>query len=171
MGNRKTKIAVNGLLLLSSLSTLLCSCGKRSQIDNLISIASPCMLASEPSDYSGQMVKLTGYITSTKEGAYIWGDGCKTSGVVLHLGNALVQDAKFRDALLKYGLSPSPLKATLIGRFQYARFTGVKTFDAEQVLDLQIRPTAEVFPSVDVSPHATNTLVHESGHVDPPKPQ
>jgi hypothetical protein len=183
MASLKVKIAVSGFLLLCSLSTLLSSCGKRSQIDNVISIASPCILASEPSNYSGQKVKLTGYITSTKEGAYIWGDGCKTSGVVLHLGNALIQDAKFRDALSKHGLSPSPIKATLLGRFQYEHLTGVKTFEAEQVLDLQVIPTAEMLPSVGPNPpkpvtsyeakshDSTGTLAHESGHVDPPKPQ
>jgi len=71
---------------------------------------------------------------------------------------------------MKHGLSSSPIKATLLGRFLYERFKGVKTFNAEQVLDLQISPTAEVVPPVDINPHM-DRLLHESGHVDPPKPQ
>jgi hypothetical protein len=128
------------LLLFGVLTILLVGCGKRGQSDDQVSIASPCILVSEPSEHSGQRIKLTGYITSTKDGTYVWGDGCKTSGVVLHMGNALIQDARFQDALVKYGLSPSAIKATLLGRLEYARFTGVKTFNAEQVLDLQIQP-------------------------------
>jgi hypothetical protein len=100
----------------------------------------------------------------------MWGDGCKTSGVVLHLGSALVQDTKFREALMKHGLSSPPIKATLLGRFQYERFTGVKTFYAEKVLDLTISPTTEAVPPVNLNPHA-DTLLHEAGRADPRKPQ
>src|ERR1700675_2080453 len=129
MGNRKIQIAVSGLpllFLLGSLSSLLCSCGKGGQIDDEVSIASPCILVSQPSEHSGQQIKLVGYVTSTKEGAYIWGDDCKTSGIVLHMGSAVIQDTKFQEALLKHGLSSSPIKATLVGRFRYERFSGVK---------------------------------------------
>jgi len=126
--------------LLAGSLCLLSSCAERGKIDNKVSIASPCVLVSQPSEHSGQKIRLTGYITSTKEGTYMWGDGCKTSGVVLQLGSALLQDTRFREALMKHGLSSSPTKATLLGRFQYERFKGVNTFDAEQVLDLQISP-------------------------------
>lgn len=130
--------AVPLLLLLGSFVSLLCCCSRSVQVDNRRTINSPCILVSQPSEHSGQEIELTGYITSTKEGAYLWGDGCRTSGVVLHMGNDLVQDPKFQDVLLKYGLSSSPIKATLVGRFRYAHFSGVKTFDAEKVLVLQV---------------------------------
>jgi len=164
-------MVVGGLLLPLFVSTLclLSGCAKRGQIDGEVSLASPCELVAQPSQHNGQTIRLTGYITSTKEGAYMWGDGCKTSGVVLHLGSALVQDAKFHEALMKHGLSSSPIKATLLGRFRYERFKGVKTFDAEQVLDLQVGSTGETLSPVNVHPDA-DTLLHESGHVDPPKP-
>ena len=141
MGNRKIQIEVSGLpliLLLGSLSSLLCSCGKGGQIDDEVSVASPCILVSQPSEHSGKQIKLVGYVTSTKEGAYIWGDDCKTSGIVLHMGSAVIQNTKFQEALLKYGLSPSPIKATLVGRFRYERLSGVKSFDADRVLEVQI---------------------------------
>jgi hypothetical protein len=158
MASRRTKGAVSKLpllLLLGFLNGLLGGCSKRGQIDNQVSIASPCILVSQPSEHSGQKINLTGYITSTKEGAYMWGDGCKTSGVVLHMGSALIQDTKFQDALLNYGLSPSPIKATLLGLFQYSRVTGVKTFNAEQVLDLQINPRTEARPEVQPAPSSS----------------
>jgi hypothetical protein len=158
------------LTLLISTLCFLSSCGKRGPIDNEVSIASPCVLVAQPSEHNGQKLRLTGYITSTKEGAYMWGDGCKASGVVLTFGKALVQDTKFKEALMKYGLSSSPIKATLLGEFHYERFKGVKTFDAEQVMDLQTSSTTEAVPPVDVNPHP-DTLVHESGHAEPPKPQ
>jgi hypothetical protein len=47
------------------------------------------MLAAEPSKYDNQEIKVTAYITSTKEGAFIWGDGCKNLGIVLHFSEAL----------------------------------------------------------------------------------
>ena len=146
MASRGTKIALSRLslvVLLGFLIGLVGGCAKRVQTDNQVSVASPCILVSQPSEHSGQRIKLTGYIASTKEGAYMWGTGCKASGVVLHMGSALIQDTRFQDALLKYGLSPSPIKATLVGLFRYSRFNGVKTFDAEQILDLQIDPEKE----------------------------
>jgi hypothetical protein len=104
------------LLLLSSVNALLCGCGRHGQISDEGSIASPCVVVSDPSRYSDLDVNLTGYITDTKDGAYIWGDGCK-SGVALHFGNALVHDARFREALLQHGMSPSPIKATSVENF------------------------------------------------------
>jgi hypothetical protein len=37
-------------------------------------------------------------------------------------------------------------------------------------MDLQTSSTTEAVPPVDVNPHP-DTLVHESGHAEPPKPQ
>ena len=123
------------------------SCGSHAENGLEESVVSPCVLASEPFRYSNRTIKLTGYITANKEGAYIWGDGCKNSGLVLHLGSALRQDANFGKALFEHGLSPTPIKATLVGRFRYTRGSsvraflfGVRTFEAERVLNLQVEP-------------------------------
>ena len=167
------------VLLLGCLQMLqLCSCAKQSQVDGLVSVDSPCLLGAKPSDYADRKIKVTAFITSTKEGGFIWGEGCKYPGITLSLGEALAQDTKFRDVLLKYGMSPTPIRATLIGRFQYKRSTGLKalifgqkTFEAEQVMDLQIGPSREALSTVDLKPHS-DSLAHESGHTaDPPKPQ
>jgi hypothetical protein len=150
LANRKISRAFlrQSVLLLGCLQVLpLCSCTKQSQVDGLVSVDSPCVLAAKPSEYADRKIKVTAFITSTKEGGFIWGDGCKYPGISLSLGEALAQDAKFRDVLLKYGMSPTPIRATLIGRFQYKRFTGLralifgqKMFEVEQVMDLQISP-------------------------------
>jgi hypothetical protein len=133
---------------------LLSSCSKRDRVDGLVSISSPCVLAAEPSRHKDEEIKVTAYITSTKEGAFIWGDDCKNSGIVVHFSEALARDAQLQETLLKHGMSPVPAKATLIGRFRYRRFSslkalifGARTFEAEQVLDLQVSPTAEAFPA------------------------
>jgi hypothetical protein len=140
---------------------LLSGCGKQNRVDSPVSIASPCVLVAEPSEHSDQRIKVTAYITSTKEGAFIWGDDCKNSVIALHFGEALARDPKLQGALLNYGMSPAPIRATLVGRFRYKRFTGLralifgeKAFDAEQVLDLQINPRTGVRSSPELSPRS-----------------
>jgi hypothetical protein len=164
------------LLLGCMLIALLSSCGDKSRADNVVAIDSPCLLAAKPSKFDDQKIKVTAFITYTKEGGFIWGNGCKYSGIRLQFGNVLAGDAKFQETLLKYGMSPSPIKATFVGRFRYKRFSGLralifgeKTFEAEQVLDLLISSTTGALPSENKP--ATDTLLHESGHVDPLKPQ
>ncbi|HTM17886.1 MAG TPA: hypothetical protein VL135_13315 [Terracidiphilus sp.] len=135
-------------MLFAALNVLMSSCG--SLTDNSLedSVISPCILTSNPSRYDNQRVKLTGHITSTKDGAYIWSDDCKDRGVTLLFGDALQHDVNLHEALLRYGMSQSPLKATLVGRFRNVRSGGVralifgnKTFEAEQILDLQVPST------------------------------
>jgi hypothetical protein len=164
------------LLLGCMLIALLSSCGDKSRTDNVVSIDSPCLLAAKPSKFDDQKIKVTAFITYTKEGGFIWGNGCKYSGIRLQFGEVLAGDAKFRETLLNYGMSPSPIKATLVGRFRYKRFSGLralifgeKTFEAEQVFDLQISsPTGALHPE-DKTP--TRTPLHESSHVEPLKAQ
>jgi hypothetical protein len=109
------------------------------QINNQVSISSPCVLVSGPSSTAAKESSLPATSQARKR-APIYGETAVRLLALLHMGSVLVQDTKFQDALLKYGLSPSPIKATLLGRFQYARFSGVKTFDAEKVLELKINP-------------------------------
>jgi hypothetical protein len=96
---------------------------------------SPCVLGNSPTRFDGQTVKLTGYVTSTKEGAYIWDEGCQSSGILLWMTGPVASDKAFRNLLSQYGLSDSPIRATLRGSFRYNRFTRVKRFDAVQVLE------------------------------------
>ena len=79
----RLRMAVRAFLLTFPVGSLclLCSCRERGRIDKEVSIASPCVLVSQPSEHSGQKIRLTGYIASTKEGTYMWGDGCKNSGI------------------------------------------------------------------------------------------
>jgi hypothetical protein len=81
---------------------------------------------------------LTGFVTKTKEGTYVWDQACQYSGVNLQMGNAVLDDTNFQDLLLRHGLSDSPIRAILIGTFSYDRLRGVSKFNAERVVDARV---------------------------------
>jgi hypothetical protein len=77
-------------------------------------------------------------VTSTKEGAYIWEEGCQNSGIILGMTGPIVNNTVFQNLLSRYGLSDSPIRATLRGSFRYNRFTRAKRLDAVQVVESHI---------------------------------
>jgi|SRR5215469_14077558 len=135
-------------ILFIAMNVPMSSCGSHAENGVEESVASPCVLAANPFNYSNQRIKLTGYVESTHEGSYIWGDGCKDSGIALHVRNDLRQDADADfNKLFKQRVSPSPPKATLVGTFRYTRWGSVwavifgkKAFEADRVLDMQVGP-------------------------------
>ena len=62
----------------------------------------------------------------------------KVLGVVLYMQETVLRDGKFQNLLSQYGLSASPLRVALVGVFRYKRFTGVKIFDAQRVLQAYV---------------------------------
>jgi hypothetical protein len=114
-----------------------CGCA-RPNLSNEKAVVSPCVLVADPSIYDGKIITLTGFVVSTKEGAYIWDKGCQSSGVVLYMQETVLRDGKFQNLLSQYGLSDSPLRVRLVGVFRYKRFRGVKIFDAQRVLEAYV---------------------------------
>jgi hypothetical protein len=134
------------VILFIAISVPFSSCGR---VENGIKeeAISPCVLASKPFKYSNQKIKLTGFVESTREGAYVWDDGCENSGIALHIRNTLQTDTDF-SKLLSQRMSSSHPKTTLAGTFRYTRWGSVgavifgkKSFEAERVLDMQVAPS------------------------------
>lgn len=102
------------IVLLGGLVGSTCGCGRRKLSDEKAGV-SPCVLVAQPSSHDGKTIRLTGFLTSTKEGTYIWDKGCQSSGVVLHMQETVLRDVKFQDLLSQFGLSEPPLRVTLVG--------------------------------------------------------
>src|ERR1700678_414770 len=120
--NNFKRNSISLILLLSTLVLTTWSCSGH-RVPDVEANVSPCVLGSSPTRFDGQRVRVTGFVTSTKEGAYIWEDGCQNSGVILRMTGPIMDDTAFQNLLLRYGLSDSPIRATLRGSFRYNRFT------------------------------------------------
>lgn len=128
------------ILLPAGLVGPTCGCGGPS-LPNETASVSPCALVAEPSKYDGARIRLTGFVTSTKEGAFVWEQGCRHTGVVLLMAEPVLRDRKFRDLISRYGLSDTPIRVTLLGTFRSEGLRRVKKFTAERVLEAYLSGT------------------------------
>jgi hypothetical protein len=132
-----------------------------------------CDVLAHPADYAGKTIALTVHITSTKEGSFLWSSRCRNHVLKLQIedqarSNKGVQD--LLEMLRQYGLSDRPVTATLIGVFLYSNQDG----DGSRRRSVfRVRSATEIKQaepkSAKMSP--ANTLSHESGQIDPPRPR
>ena len=137
-----------------------------------------CSLIASPAEYDGKEVIVTSLYRMIIHGAILMGKGCSDVNISAKETDDYKADKHASDVLRRLLKKDrfGPVEIVVRGTFHLAhqgQCFGGEICSRYQVEIAELLSAQPVTPQSATTPDAptTDTLLHESGHVDPPKPQ